>query len=184
DEADFSAAAVRASQIYPGVELTRTVVVLDDALIDFYRAKSEMVEITMDWVWHSVGRLTTSLPEATAQGSGPRYQFLEDVRALKPGSQAEISWQVQGGKVSLTLFDMDKAQLFSARGPGFPGEEKLSLVIARKRAQTGQFVAVFQIVADSKRPKPVGLVEQGPNRIVVQLDNARYELTANTARRF
>jgi len=199
DEPAFSAAAVRATKLYPGVEMTRTVVALDDALIDYCRVRSAG-EHTMDWVYHNVGRMATDLPATTAV-TVPRYSYLEGVRALKvgqvgdlpssrdreTGNQAVVQWQVNGGRVVVTLLDLDRAEFFTARGPGFPGEEKLSLVIARRRGPSADFATVIQIVANGKLPCSAAIVEHSKDRVVIQLGDGavtcKYELAPDRVRR-
>lgn len=184
DEADFAAAAVRATRLYPGVEMTRTVVALDDALIDYCRVRSEK-EHTMDWVYHNVGRLVADLAPTTTTAA-PRYPYLEEAKTLRPNNRAELAWQVKGGRVAVTLLNLDKAELFTAQGPGFPGEEKLSLAMVRQRGRSADFIAVIQIVADGKQAHPARLIDKSDDRVVVQPGEepaATFELTPNSARR-
>ena len=188
DRRDFAAGAVRATRLYPGVEMSRTVVALDDALIDYYRARSNDVEITMDWVYHNAGHMLADLPAATSPSTLPSYQYLEEIQAYQPADCATLTWEVEGGKVVLTLLDLNGAELFTARGPGFLGQEEMSLAIVRRRGQSGDFVSVIQIVGDGEQPRPVSILEHNTDRIVVRLSGwleaATYELTPNSARRW
>ena len=215
DEPDFAAAAVRVTRVYPDAEMTRTIVALDDALIDYCRVRSAK-DHTIDWVYHNTGQLVGDLAPATLATAIPRYEYLEDVRVgqvgnlsssvgqvgnlsskvaatssshstAETGSQPVLQWQVKGGRVVVTLLDMNRAELFTARGPGFPGGEKMSLAIVRRRGSAADFVSVIQIVADGKRPLPAALIEHTGERVIVRVGEGPaappYELTPADAHR-
>jgi hypothetical protein len=182
DEPDFAAAAVRATQLYPGVEMSRTVVALDDALIDYCCVRSDK-EHTVDWVYRNTGRLVADLPAATSATTLPRYPHLEEVKALTSKGRATVEWKVNGGRVVVTLLELDKAGVFSARGLGFPGEKKLSLILVRRHGQSADFVNVIQIVPDGRQPRPAEVAQHLKDRVVVRLGDQEYELAVRSASR-
>jgi len=187
DGGDFSAAAVRATRLYRGVEMTRTVVVLDSVLIDYCRVRAEKPHTT-DWVYRNTGRLAIPAPAAkTPPAAGtPAYRYLENIKRFEPGENAYVEWTVREGKVRLKLFDMKGAELFSARCPGFPGEEKMSLVLVRRRGRSADFISAILLARKGGKTPPVHLVEHGNDRAVVRVGEGTgakvFELRPNSAR--
>jgi hypothetical protein len=105
------------------------------------------------------------------------------VKALTSKGRANIEWKVNGGRVVVTLLELDKAGVFSARGPGFPGEEKLSLILVRRHGQSADFVNVIQIVPDGRQPRPAEVAHHLKDRVVVRLGDQEYELAVRSASR-
>ncbi|MCD6361608.1 MAG: heparinase II/III family protein [Armatimonadetes bacterium] len=135
----------RCDTAYPGVTMTRTVLLTDRYLLDIFEVASED-EHTYDWAWHNVGELTQPPPggEPSAPLSESNgYQHIADLRR----AQCDDSWRVRfdvpdTGAVELTMLGEPGTEVYTGEGLLGRKVERCPMVIARRRCANTTFISV------------------------------------------
>lgn len=93
---DRDQVAVRAADVYPGVDFARTLSLSHGGFADLFEVKSEESH-TYDWFFHVDGDLDQDLPGVPASlEMGGAYQLLEQVRELPRAAEYEFRFRVAG----------------------------------------------------------------------------------------
>ena len=106
--------------IYPGVQMSRTLLLTDDYLIDIVQTASDR-EHTYDWVLRNLGVFTTAdldfRPAAQSPGDANGYQYLQNVRSAPPGRAGrwQGEWQIDpNNRVRIDMFGQADDEYFLA----------------------------------------------------------------------
>ncbi|GEM_PF-746815 len=164
--------------IYPGVALTRTLLLMDGLLVDLFQARSDQPH-TYDWIYHNQGRFVTeelafqagAEPLGTANG----YQHLTDIRQAQGRGALQAEWILGGNRrVRLHFLGQEETDYFLATGPTATGvgdelaSRRMSLVLARRQGPEVQFVTLIQPYQDQPRVEdvqPIPLTYQNGQRL-------------------
>lgn len=125
----LSAVTAEAGPAYPQVELTRTLILAPEYLLDAFAARAiDGLEHRYDWVYHNYGILDTklSLEPYTELPTGEGYQHLSDARAVR----TDEDWHVD--------FDMNETSNV-AYGSTYtsPSSVRATFTYSREQAASG-----------------------------------------------
>jgi hypothetical protein len=132
---------------YPGVSLRRSIELEPSGWKDAtWIEGSEPAEL--DWCFHGSGRLETALPLEPAQTAGTQsgFDWLKDVRAGATDEDWEVAWKDGPRTVRLRFKGAPGTRVLLAAGDGNPAQEKLGVVIVRRRAASTCFEGHFEIL--------------------------------------
>lgn len=133
---------------YPGVEMTRTVAMGADWLVDRFDVKSATPH-TYEWIWHVRGQetLPKAAVETTIEGEDTAYHYLEDVSSFETKKSWEMTWILgqDGNRPKFYgLFPTHQPEeIFFATAPDLCGRGTRNALIRRRNATETTFVAVF-----------------------------------------
>lgn len=153
-EDQLQLATVVNNELYPGVDLARTLMLNDDYLIDIYRANSEELHV-YDWVYHNLGGFSTEdldfQPLTVPLGEVGGYDYLMDVQTVVSADNWQADWRngtVQN--VNVELLGEPNTTYYTANGliAATVGDEladyEVPLLISRREATETQFVSILQ----------------------------------------
>jgi len=127
-------------------------------LIDIYQADAD-AEHTWDWLFHAIGKRSTPLHLAATDqlGNGWRNGYKEhtDITVAQAVEPWEMLWQTEKQRVKLCMLGGPPTQLFAAKGLGWLPTETIDCVIARRRAQSTTFAAVYQALLPTDEERPI-----------------------------
>ncbi|HVW83816.1 MAG TPA: heparinase II/III family protein [Bryobacteraceae bacterium] len=142
----LKAAAMR---VYDGVALTRSLELRGPEIADTFECASGS-EHQYDWAFHARGTLTTSLGTQLSEEGIPEkqngYQHIHGVHRAKTDESWWVRWEHDGCSLTLRVQGAPGTTVFTGEGPGRTADEKVAVVIVRRRAQATQF-AVRHIYA-------------------------------------
>ena len=131
------------------IRFRRTFVLSADGktVIDLYQVEAD-AEHTYDWLFHAIGERTTPLPLAATDqlGKGWRNGYTEHTAATMAETDEpwEMTWQTEQQRLKLWMSGGPRTQVFAAKGLGWMPTETIDCAIARRRAKSTAFVAVYQ----------------------------------------
>lgn len=151
-------ASVANPDLYPGVGLTRTLMLNDDYLIDIFSADSADAH-TYDWVYHNVGDFSTSdldfQPVDAPLGETGGYEYLTDVQTAVSDENWQGEWAITSNTgVKINVLGEPATTYFTADGPiaARVGDEiadsDVPLLMARREMTGTQFVSILQPYQD------------------------------------
>lgn len=151
-------ASVANATLYPGVFLTRTILLNDAYLIDIFNADSAETH-TYDWVYHNNGSFSTDdldfQPIDGRLGESGGYEYLREVQTAVSDTNWQGDWHLGPSRdVRITMLGEPGTTYFSAEGPiaarvGDEMEEfRLPALIARREMTGTQFVSIIQPYMD------------------------------------
>jgi hypothetical protein len=151
-------ATVAHSDLYPGVFLTRTVLMNDDYLIDIFNADSAEMH-TYDWVYHNVGAFSTDdidfQPAEVKPGESGGYEYLREVETAVSHEDWQGDWMITSKRgVHINVLGEPNTTYYSAKGPiaARVGDEMdeypIPVLIARREMTGTQFVSIIQPYLD------------------------------------
>lgn len=159
-------ASVANPDLYPGVALTRTLMLNNDYLIDIFSADSADAH-TYDWVYHNIGDFSTDdldfQPADAPLGETGGYEYLTNLQtatstSLSAGT-SDQNWQgewaiTSNTGVKINVLGEPATTYFTADGPiaARVGDEMadsdVPLLIARREMTGTQFVSIIQPYQD------------------------------------
>ena len=155
-------ASVSHDEIYPGVDLKRTLLLNDDYLIDMFSAQSAETHI-YDWVYHGVGELlpgeiefgSPDEPIGTANG----YEYLKNVKYAAFDQDWLAEWKSAPKRyVNLYMLGEPGTTYYSAKGPiaadvgDAIAEDPIPVMLARREITSTQFVSIIHPYWDGENP--------------------------------
>jgi len=173
--ADTFMRAVRAhdDQVYPGVHLERTVILLGSVVVDLFRAESDTPH-TYDYVLHIDGELQDSTADLQARaeplGTANGYQHLEEVRSAVVEGDWQGVWVGPTAKLATTLLGDGPTEVCAARSLTDSEDRKMPLLLARRTAARTTFVTVLDAHAD--QPRAAEVRRLGPTALSLRIDGA------------
>jgi hypothetical protein len=174
---DFAMVRARANDCYGDVRLDRTVLLMDDMLIDIMQGHAGQ-ELDYDLPFHLDGTwedLPQTEPVVT-MGAGYGYEHLEDMRrlpaevkslALRTGDNARMRIHLLGDSVNLI-----------GTAPGRTPAERMPLLLRRQYARSAIFITAIDCAPDPTPHTDIHATTDG--RIVVQWRNNRLDLWEQT----
>lgn len=134
------------STAYEGVDLVRTVVLLDRSLLDVYDVAGEK-EHTLDYVLHVDGAgPETPLalkPQEGTLGARCGYQWLTNVRRAAADGPVNLAFRSKDADaLTVTLLPSPGTEIILADGITNSTDKKMPTVIARRKAKAATFVAI------------------------------------------
>lgn len=174
-------AQASSQRIYPGVALTRTLLLMDGILLDLFQAGSAEPHI-YDWVYHSQGRFHTQdatfRPRSEPLGDRDGYQHLTDIQQARLSGEWQAEFVLPGGKgVRLDFLGGPATHYFLAKGPTATqtGDElasrRMPLLLARRQGTEAQFITLIQPYQDQpavKRVAPKEILDPDGGRLPPQ----------------
>ncbi|MBN2047190.1 MAG: heparinase II/III family protein, partial [Anaerolineaceae bacterium] len=162
-------AQISSADVYPGVELRRTLLLNDDYLIDIFNANSDSAH-TYDWVYHGAG--TNQLPPIDFQsaygvlGSQNGYQHLAGVQSAAADERFSTTWlSAPRRQVEFTMLGEAGTTFYTAKGPiaadigDVISEEPIPLLIARREASSTQYVSIIDPHRDGVQPLQISKLD-------------------------
>lgn len=151
-------ATVFSDGVYPGVNLERTLLLNDAYLIDMYSARSDSSH-TYDWVYHNMGEFSTAdvdfAPADNPPGATNGYEYLSDVASTSFDDSWQAEWSVAlNTYVGIYVIGEPDTEYYTAEGPIAArvddeiADNPVSLLIARRNAETTRFVSIIQPYQD------------------------------------
>ena len=137
---------------YEGVLLDRTIVLLGDTIVDFFRCRSEQPH-TYDYALHLDGELATaSLPlSPEAEGSVSDklgYEHLKSPRRAKLNGEAEtLQYNSPVDPLQIDLLSSGPSELTTAIGHADLKGKTKEVLLLRKRGENADFVDVLSFPA-------------------------------------
>lgn len=137
-----------AKDIYPGVDFSRSLQLVDDRLIDEFKVSTDdQQEHTLDWFFHCSGELEHSLPmKATSQpGTEDGYQLMQDVQSCNIDGDWQISWKLPDKKLTLSMTGCPGTEVYIFRGYEHQADLLRWGVMVRRTGQEAEFKAVYKM---------------------------------------
>ena len=173
------------ADLYPGVFLTRTVLMNDDYLIDIFNADSAEMH-TYDWAYHNVGAFSTDdvdfQPTEVKPGESGGYEYLRDVETAVFSEDWQGEWSITSSrKVRINMLGEPDTTYYSAQGPiaARTGDEMsdypIPVLIARREMTGTQFVSIIQPFldeADALQITAVSLTDENGETIAPETTRA------------
>ncbi|MEK6250026.1 MAG: heparinase II/III family protein [Planctomycetales bacterium] len=142
---------------YDGVELDRTIVLLDDVLVDFFRCRSDE-EHQYDYALHVDAKPGEQTPPLSQPQPGPvagelGYQHLVDVRRGRAeDGQVELDYVDDDGKRQMRLQSLccGPTSIICAEGHPDLEDNSKEVLILRKKLANVDFVNVMRFKANAR----------------------------------
>ncbi|MEW6355648.1 MAG: heparinase II/III family protein [Planctomycetota bacterium] len=164
---EFQVACARTTEACPGVEFTRTIVIIgDDCALVADLVKSD-AEHLYDIAFHIVGELKTDLnvqPPAAPVGETNGYDVLEDVKVARgaPMVRAEFAIKDKEDKeakgpmgIHMLCAGAEDAEIITGLGRGNPPTERVPCVILRRQAKAASYVTLLEPFRGQARVKSI-----------------------------
>ncbi len=128
-----------------GVDMSRTVFLVDGLLIDFYTATSEENH-QYHYALHSFGELEGPFTASPAKLSGDKYEFLHEVQSLSPTSDNFAICFNDNGEKLYVYTPTDQTNFYSAKAYGPPDKipQRFPILILEEQAKSCAFVTVLE----------------------------------------
>lgn len=112
-------------------------------------------EHTFDWLYHNKGQsVSCNLPSGEGfLGTSPQgYDYLKDILAYRPDSDLPIRMKISGEKTDLlfTMQGQEKDEIFTATGPFASIEDRVPLIIVRRKGNLVRFAVLLEPVPTGK----------------------------------
>lgn len=170
---DVKLIRARCDNAYAGVELDRTVAIVDGVVVDrFAVTPSDGQEHTFDYVLH--------LPEpAVAQGlamqprgplgDGHGYEHLGDLTAAATDDAVTVAC---GDALRLTCAAKPGSELIVGTSPKGSADDRGPLLLLRRRGRTAEFASILQLAGDVRPAR----CEAAAGRLVVQVGDRQWTI--------
>ena len=184
-------ARASADRVIEGVRLDRTLALFDGFVVDLFRAEGRAAH-QYDWVLHVDGQpdtISASLrPQEGVLGDGCGYQHIVDVESGGAGRTWTAGWRDDAGRgMRVTIAGEAGTRAIRARSMTNRADEFVSTLIARRRAASALFIALFDPYRGSPRvarmrqltPERSGRTVDGRKAVgieVLTVDGVRYRL--------
>jgi len=155
DERDFAGVSVRCDMLYEGVSVTRALALTDTALVDVVLVRSGS-DHTYDWFLH-VGAAAEKAAQMIPDASPNPEIDLDSSGPFSGPKTIPLPPAKDGGKdMLLTLFGSEGDVLYQGTATGVFPDEKMPLLMWRKKGKTAVFVAV---TAEKDGPRPAAAAD-------------------------
>jgi len=162
---------------YKGVTMRRIEALGDGFLLDVYHVDGGSIH---DWVFHSIGDLSVSVPlqlgprpggdwkklQKTVRGNihfhgdlTNGYEYLNDVKHGHRNGLWTAIWKIKAGALRMTMAAGTGTEIMSASGPGYWKGPDVPLVIARRRETESLYAAVFESIPGSEKRRQAAEIE-------------------------
>lgn len=163
---------------YENVSHTRFMLLAPNYLlvIDELKPNDEM-EHTYDWLYHNKGSKTKCplpIEDFILEEIPPGYAYLKDIKAYQPekGQPIKIKFMGEKTSVQMTMAGEEKDGIFTATGPHTSIEDRVSMVIVRRKGHTVRFATVLEPVPSTGKNaiKKISLVLDSSLKAIVVHD--------------
>ena len=127
-----------------------------------------------DWLYHNKGRsVSCDLPISdTRPGNSPEgYAYLKDISAYKSSNDqpVKIMFNGESTNVNMVMAGQEGDEIFTASGPFTSVEDRVPMVIVRRKGQTVRFVTLLEPVVSGGKSgiEKISLLSRPPSVSVV-----------------
>lgn len=124
----------------------RTLTVDGDSVCDITELKAP-TEHTYDWIFHSIGNAEYSCEAGEivdSLGDTMGYSYIEQIRKMRTDGAFSATFTIENGEaLTLTIPSTEGIEVYTAKTPDNPADNKRNTVILRTRAKEATFRAVF-----------------------------------------
>ncbi len=171
----YAAITTDAGPAFENITHIRFLLLSPDYLLVVDEMKSEdSTNHTFDWLYHNKGQsVSCDLPESDSKpGDIPAgYKYLKDISAYKSANEQPLNmlFKGEGIDVSMVLAGQMNDEVFTATGPFTSVEDRVPVVIVRRKGQTVRFVTLLEPVVSGGRPgvEKISLLSRAPSVSVV-----------------
>jgi len=163
-DAVVKAAGARNTAVYDGVNLRRTVAIVEDALVDFFEVESD-TEHQYDYALHIDGPLLSSSVELTPQegmlADKPGYQHISSVRRGPANGEVVTLWGDDARRLRLSCAAADDTEVIVGAGITNKLDRTMPMLILRRQAAGTVFASVMQPFTTEEPDAPEWLPQEG-----------------------
>jgi hypothetical protein len=137
-----------ADTVYGGVRLRRSLSLNASELLDLFECASED-EHTYDWAFHVPGRFSSTLPFEPASatlGDSNGYQHVRALRHAETPNDFTATWDLGATRLILEMKGAPETEIFAGEGPGKKPEDRVSVLVVRRRTSKTTFEAKHRFV--------------------------------------
>jgi hypothetical protein len=114
-------------------------------------------EHTFDWLYHNKGtKVSCDLSGSNARlGDVPAgYSYLKDISVFKTGKDGPFKVTFPDGQITthLTMLGQTGDEVFTATGPLASVDDRVPMVIVRRKGKSVHFITLLEPVPDQKQP--------------------------------
>lgn len=142
---DAAMAAGSCSTAYPGVKLSRAVLLTPTYLLDLNSASSDQPH-TYDYLWHGLGQMTPGgplAPRAEPLGKGNGYQHFTDIRSATGEQDWTADFKVDQGQARLTMLGAPGTELYFGTGMTGRPPAPNPMLVARRQGNGALFTSII-----------------------------------------
>jgi len=146
DEPGYTAVTVSAGSAYKFADLTRSILVTDEYVLQLDRAQStDGKEHRFDWNDHNFGKQTMALPMTKYDGfpKANGYQHLSAVERGETSADITSRFDNDGTAMNLQLLAAPHTEVFRGVGPGPDPRVLVPFVIVRRKGLSAEFVSLL-----------------------------------------
>ncbi|MCE5205406.1 MAG: heparinase II/III family protein [Porphyromonadaceae bacterium] len=178
DNKFFKLATATTDQIEPGVNWTRTVILLDDYIVLHDRVKGDKKH-QYDWFFHAEGdSLMTNATPQLQDSDEFNYSFLTEIKKWdflnKPGY---LQWDCGEYGFGLWFSQNDLEQrIYSAKMPTGEGKKMLPLLVLRQKKPDAEFIAVLKPMKGKKEKNNndrVSFLQDVDDQWIIQISHGK-----------
>lgn len=170
---------------YENVSHTRFMLLAPNYLLVIDELKSvDEMEHTYDWLYHNKGLETKSPLSATnlaLEKTPTGYGYLRDIKSYKCGKGQPVGIKFVGKETSvhMTMVGEEKDRVFTATGPHKSIEDRVPMVIVRRKGATVRFATVLEPVPSTGKQtvKSINLVQDPYLKAVVVHDKGEDQVS-------
>jgi hypothetical protein len=154
DEDDYVAVTADAGPVYKFADLTRSILVTDDYVLQVDRAHStDGKPHVFDINYHNFGKQTMQLQTTPYSGfpEANGYMHLEQVRRGETNDSVATVFDNDGTTMSLDVLGGGPAEVFQGVAPGPHPAVKVPFVIVRRKGKDAEFISLF-VPSKGQRP--------------------------------
>lgn len=174
DNEYFKLASATTNQIEPGVDWTRTVILLDDYIV--IRDQLEgLAKHRYDWFFHAEGETLKVDAHPVAVGAEEfNYPFLTEVTKWNVTDKVgHLQWEYGDYGLGLWFMRNDPGQnTYTAVMPTGEGEKTIPLVVLRQEEPQAEFIAVLKPMKGKKEKNSrneVSFIQDADNQWIIQI---------------
>jgi hypothetical protein len=146
DEDGYVAVTADAGPVYKFADLTRSILVTDEYVLQVDRARStDGKPHTFDFNYHNFGKQTMQLQTApyTEFPNQNGYNHLEQVQRGETNSNVATRFDNGGTSMSLTVLGGVESEIFQGVAPGPHPTVKVPFVIVRRKGEDVRYISLF-----------------------------------------
>jgi hypothetical protein len=169
DEDGYAAVTASAGPVYKFADLTRSILVTDDYVLQVDRAHStDGKPHTFDFNYHNFGKQTTPLQMTPYTGfpNNNGYNHLEQVQRGETAKDVAIRFDNNGTSMSLTVLGGVQSEIFQGVAPGPHPAVKVPFVIMRRKGEDVRYISLF--VPSKGTPPSIGISADSNGTITVR----------------
>jgi len=163
-----------AGNIYPDIEMTRTMVLTKDYLLDIADVHStDGASHRFDWFYHNAGTLTTPLLVEAFAGLAQQngYQHLSRTESIVSADRWSATFAQAGSNLRLDMLGAPGSRMIRGEGLGPDLRVPVPFVMVRREGASARFAALYVPYAD--KPEVKGFRATGEDGYEVELPQSK-----------